>query len=452
MRAPVLSAVAVALGMGGCEAEPDDTAPDRCRARCDDNLGQTVVIQVPSERLDQPVTIELSPCVRDGYLPDGAPVVTVLSGSFKALITPVERNDLAVESQSGFVALYPSFPLDQGDFVSAHAGDYRGSGARLAAEATLQYAAGEREDTEGCTLGDRVESRLSAQPPWLLGQSNGGNLAMAVLADEALDLPAISGVTTYETPAAAQFVTVEVGSVRAPLPLYEPGSCAWNPSDGLICDLDYSHLRWAPKPLDEEGHHGVAYFDLDGDEDYDEEIDSAVWGVRPEVDGEQWIIYSPPMTAALLASGEDPEGMLTLEESLDFWAYRDASRLVVQAVARYPELPFVVLGTQEDHTLGIEDHAHISGLAHALQQAGAAWVRVNPDRAYIEHLTGTKLDWQDNPANLPTVPGDPTMHMLPNAPSLGLHTRDYATSTLAELVERSWCGAWTDDLDHVLLP
>ncbi len=410
------------------------------------------MVQVPSERLDQPVAIELNPCLDQGYLPDGAPVVVVLAGSFQASISPLERHERAVESRLGLVALYPSFPTEQGDFVSVHAGDYRGSGARWATEAALSYAAGELEDLEGCTLGDRIGPSLSQQAPWLHGQSNGGNLAMAVLADPELELPPISGVTTFETPAGAQFITVELGSTERPLSLYQPGSCSWSEVEGMVCAMDYSLLRWAREAENEDGNVGVAYFDLDQDDSYDPEVDSATWGIRPQLEDEIWIYYSGPLTRALVAGGIAPDALRPLDETLAFWSTRDASRQTVAAIQRFPELPFLVLGTETDHTLGIEDHAHVTGLAHALQQSGARWVRVNPDAAYLTRMIGADPGWEDNAANQTTRPGDSGQRMLPDASTLGLHSRDYSTAALLELMERRWCGDWSDDLTHVLLP
>ena len=451
MRA-LQSLAATLLLLASCDQATDDTARDPCASRCDGNLGETILVQVPSDRLASPVAIELNPCLNTGYLPDGAPVVVVLSGSFKATITPVDRHELAVESRSGIVALYPSFPTDEGDFVSDHSGDYRGTGARWASETALQYATGDVEDSDGCTLADRIVSPLSDQPPWLHGKSNGGNLVMAVLADEQLDLPEIAGVTTFETPTAPQFVTVEVGSATQDLTPYEEGSCSWDPVEGLVCDMDYTQLSWDPDAVDHEGHVGVAFFDLDGSGYFDSDDDSPIWGIRPVVAGQTWLLYSARLNQALRDAGFAPDGLLSIEETLDFWATRDASRLVSQAVARHPELPFIVLGTENDHTLGIADHAHVSGLAHALQQSGARWVRVNPDLAFVQRALEAPLVWQDNPANLPTSPGDPAMSMLPDASKIHAHSRDYVTAALSEMMERRWCGAWSDDLDHVLLP
>ncbi len=452
MRA--LSAVGALLltALPACEAAPDDTAPNPCHTDCDGDLGGTIVIQVPSDRLNSPVSIELTPCTQRGYLPDGAPVVVVLSGSFRATVTPVDRHEIAVEPQPGLVVLYPSFPTDQGDFVSERAGDYRGSGARWAAETALQYATGAVEDGDGCTLADRIVPPLSSQPPWLHGQSNGGNLAMAMLADEQLELPEIAGVTTFETPASPQFVTVEVGSANHPLPVYEPQSCGFDASEGIHCPLDYSLLDWDETAEDEEGHKGVAYWDFDEDGGFDPDTDSPVWGIRPVVDGEPWLYYSTQLNQALREANIVPQGLRSLAETESFWSTRDASATAQRAVERYPELPFLILGTDVDHTLGIEDHAHVSGLAHALQQVGARWVRVNPDRAFLDRMTGEPLDWQDNPANTPTFPGDPALAMLPDAAEIGVHSRDYVTAGLLELMERRWTGAWADDLEHPLLP
>lgn len=450
MRTPAL--LVLALAGPGCEPNPDDSALPPCRTRCEGSLGDQIVVQVASSRLDAPISIELNPCVSESFLPDGAPVVVVLSGGFKAVTIPVDPDERVVEVRPGIVALYPSFPTTAGDFVYENVGDYRGSGARWATEAALAYATGAVEDLEGCTLAERIEPPLSGQAPWIHGQSNGGNLALAVLADPELELPEIGGITTFETPASAQFVTLEVGSQASPLPLYEPGSCAWSATDGIVCALDYSQLDWDPHAENEDGHRGLAYFDLNDNSVYDLDVDSPVWGVRPEVEGDRWLVYSPSLAQALRDVGVAPDGLLEAAELAIFWSTRDASMMVSEVVARHPQLPFLVLGTVTDHNLGIEDHAHVTGLAAALQEAGAGWVRVNPDTAFLDLIIGTPQDWADNPANLPTWPGDPALAMLPEASTLGAHTRHYVTAALAELMQRRWQDRWEADLDQVLLP
>jgi hypothetical protein len=431
------TAGALGLLLAACEPEPDDPpVVNPCRVVCPDEEGTQIQVELPWDRLGEPVTVELNPCIEEGLLPDGAPVVVVLSGGFEALVSPVELNDRAVEAQHGIVALYPSFPIEDGDFLFERVGDFRGSGARWATEATLHYAAGQLADLEGCTLADRIPAPLSGQAPWLHGQSNGGNLAVAMLADPELDLPEVAGITTFETPAGAQFVTLEVGSAQDPLPLYQPESCTWTEEDGLTCPLDYSSLGWAEDAVHAAGHRGVAYFDLDGSGAYEERVDAEMWGIRPEVDGE----------------GIEPDGLLTIAEAEAFWALRDASRALSAAVERYPDTPYILLGTETDHNLGIEDHAHITGLAHALREAGARWVRVNPDASYLELMTGTKDGWVDNPANTATWPGDPSVVMLPNAAEVGLHSRSYVTAALVELMQRRWRDNWDDDLQGWLLP
>ena len=439
--------------LGACEPGPDDSGPnDPCRSACTDAHGEQLVVSVPSDLLPSPVGIEFNPCQDSGAMLDGAPVVVVLPGGFKAISSPVAKSDRMVETRLGMVALYPSFPTDAGDFLSGKVGDYRGSGARTAAAVALAWAVGETEDTDGCTLEDRIPATISGQPPWLVGQSNGGNLALGLLADDSLDLPAMGGLVTFETPSSAQFVTLEVGSVSAPSPVYQDGSCSWDAVEGLICPMDYDLLGWDDTATSSDGHRGVAYFDLDGNGAFDDEVDDAVWGIRPEMDGERQVIYSPPMSQALRARGLAPTELLPQEETLEFWSLRDASRALTSAVARWPALPFMVLGTEIDHNLGIGDHAHVTGLADALQQAGATWVRVNPDTAYLEAVIGEGVEWEDNPANAETTPGDPSMAMLPEEQELGVHARSYVTAGLLELMQRRWMDSWDDDLESKLLP
>ena len=187
------------------------------------------------------------------------------------------------------------------------------------------------------------------------------------------------------------------------------------------------------------------------DGSFDAQSDHVVWGLRPIIDGQLQLVYSPFLAEAIEGLANAPETLMSSSEAGDFWTPRDGSRSVLAAVEAYPDLPAIVLGTEEDHALGIEDHAHISGLAGALLASGAPWVRVNPDEAYVALTSGQELSWSDNQANLQLEPGDEGVSMLPEEDDLNLDPRVYTTAALVELSHRAWTASWQDDLEWVLM-
>jgi hypothetical protein len=60
---------------------------------------------------------------------------------------------------------------------------------------------------------------------------------------------------------------------------------------------------------------------------------------------------------------------------------------------------FMVLGSEIDHVQRALDHPHILLQYEAFRSTGARFVRVNPDRSYVEHILGRPApDAVDNDA------------------------------------------------------
>ncbi len=421
---------------------------DFCRkAREDTDWGEHhAVVSLPDPDLPDPVVVEVLWGEPPTLLASGAPVVVVLSGGFEARILPVEAGERAVDAGAGFVHLYVGFPDQGGEVRAPGLGDLRGRAARCAVRTALRYAAGALDDTDGCGLRERVGVTLAPLDPFLHGQSNGGNLAVAVLADPALDLPAMAGLTVFETPSGAQFSTLEIGSAGHPLPLYEEGACAWSAAAGITCEIDPGGLAWSPGPDDS----GILYYDLDDDGAFSEDMDFAVHGLVPVVDGEPRLVVSPVLAAQVAETGLAVPGLLGAEEAWAFWAGRDAGRLAGPAMALHPDLPIVVIGTAEDHGLALPDHPHVTGLAEALQASGATWLRVNPDAAYAAWATGVEAAYADNPANTAVVTGGATVAMEVDEDVLGVQRTAWTTAALAELAHRTVTGRWEPDLEGTI--
>ena len=246
--------------------------------------------------------------------------------------------------------------------------DYFGHASRKMVVRALQFASGEIPDDSGCSIRDYFAT-VDVDALVLFGHSNGGNLAVATLTDPEVEPPAVRGLVTWETPSGPQFVLDE-------LVLPETRECTLMEGSGLICKVDYSQLEWDGRPWLDRNDDGVR------DED------------EPTFEGlllEEGRLHSP----FLLETLGDREGVMSLEESLDWFALRNASILVEDT----PEdLAVIVLGSEKDHFQVIPDAPHVIGLGLAFQEAGH-WVRLNPDSAYTgeesENDAGGGLDFED---------------------------------------------------------
>ncbi len=425
---------------------------------CRNNFGLTtgwdhwLLVSVPDENSPAGVSLQVVYPAESTLLPDGAPAIVVLAGGFDNDVIPVASDERSFMGGLGLVQIYVDFPGGSRPWSTPGTGDFRGGTSRAAVATALRYAADELEDTDGCTLADRMDVPLSQTPPLLHGHSNGGNLAVATLADPELDLPPVSGLITFETPAAPQFVTLELGSREQTLELYQEHSCQWNKKDGLECTVDYSLANWAPDAIRPDGGEGTAYFDLDMNGSFYEEQDYPVWGVSPKVDDEVLIGLSVPLISALQEAGVDSTSLMDIDGATDFWAVRNASLQARDAVFLNPDLHVLIVGTQEDHALPLPDHPHISGLAQAFSSVEGSWVRINPDSCYVEALTDEVADFADNSANEPVTSGSSAFDMEPDESELEDGADLYTTAAAWELLERAYTGTWDDDLATAILP
>jgi hypothetical protein len=122
------------------------------------------------------------------------------------------------------------------------------------------------------------------------------------------------------------------------------------------------------------------------------------------------------------------------------------------AIARFPDLAAIAIGTEVDHVLeGATDHPHVTGMVAAMQAAGIRWARLHPDRVYVELLAEADKDYADLDANMVVQVGESTLPMEPEDDS-GVRGSDYLTAGALELLDRSWRGDWSENLDENLAP
>jgi hypothetical protein len=372
-----------------------------------------------------------------GRYPDGAPVVVYVHGAWRTNFVPLDETLSHINPDLGLVRLYLNLPGGQGgEQDSEGEDDRRGAAARAAVAAVLRYADDREQDTGGCRLSQRITTPLSGQIV-LAGYSNGGNLAWATLSDPDLELPEVVGVATYETPAAGQFIVVEPGTQENPSPVYIEGACAL--SEGILCEYDYTGLAFDA----DAGEDGVLFIDESGDGRYDDD-EFQLAGVRHEA---RWY-HSIPARQAAIDQGLSLSNRATPEDTLAFWAEREAPRQLAAAAARFPNLAGISVGSEVDHVLtGAVEHPHVTGMVDAMIQAGISWTRLHPDAAYTTLISSSSQDFPENDANLPVTIGA-IMPMLPSGAAA--HGEDYLTAATVELLDRSHDQDWRNNLESVL--
>ncbi len=300
---------------------------------------------------------------------DRWPIAVTLHGGWDQSGTPVDPGTSRVDPADGIVTIHMDLP---GNGLSDGVNDRRGAESRGAVAQALAWAAGTVSDQGSCTVAARTRAGDPDQL-YLVGTSNGGNLVAATLADPSLDLPPLDGAVLWETPAGPQFANVELGLDPT---VYEAGTCTVQPDAAIRCPYPAERLAWTrPGPAPAE-----FCFDLDDDADCTD-ADVIVHATEDPISG-AWML-SPWITEDLAAIGADLEGYGTAAQADAWWAERDAARAAPELVALHPDLPLILVASEEDHIQTLVDHPHVYGLGEALQTSGARWTRLNPGARWL---------------------------------------------------------------------
>lgn len=345
---------------------------------------------------------------------DGAewPVVVVIHGAWDVAGTPVDNSMAHPAIAAGLVAVHLDLP---GGAFTEGIDDRRGSDARAAVAAALRYAGGSVTDDAGCTIKTRTR-HADPETLLLMGLSNGGNLAVATLADTTLDIPDVGGLVTWETPAAAAAVNVEFGSDPS---AYTAGICMFD--QRIKCDI--------PDQLLGIDADGAPCYDLDEDGTCGD-TDVHVRGVLDPASDRH--ILSPELSIAI-HSGETAN-YVSAADAETFWATRDAGHQAAAMIAAHPDIAILLVASEEDHVLSWPDHPHVFGLGEALQAAGARWTRLNPGREWLEAAT------RENPPNAHLTIADGGGELLPEKQENPLP--DTLAAAARELGERLQNDDW----------
>ncbi len=217
--------------------------------------------------------------------------------------------------------------------------------------------------------------------------------------------------------------------------------------------LDYTNLRWDPSYKNSlTGAVGRPYLDLDGNGSFGPG-DFAFNDRVLTISGKRY--YSAALTQALLDKGaltlaNWPADMATPQEAAQAWQYRQVLTRFQDLGNKIHTLNVMLVFAIDDHALVAPDKPHIhqmyQGLRFEAWQYGYAlglWVRLNPDRAYVQSLNpGAGTDYPDNPAN--TQPSDWNQIGMYAYPDQGNVDGIVPLAAVAEMADRTHSGDWVD--------
>lgn len=146
-----------------------------------------------------------------------------------------------------------------------------------------------------------------------------------------------------------------------------------------------------------------------------------------------------------------PAHIATLEEVEERARRDDALQHIRNAVKKFPRLAILVFESQQVHVAQPDDHPNAVAEVNAWLDAGARWVRLNPDVHYVELMMGKKPSHKvQSPAGRRLdrrVIGD---LVEPEDKDGGPTDKQGMTAVACELADRTYRKKWTPVLNRIL--
>lgn len=363
----------------------------------------------------------------------------------------------------GFVEIRFAFPGGGRDEdASGGVYDFRGPNCLRALADVIRFAMGKIPDQQGRKIQDLVGNiKVLAQNVGLNGSSHGGNACGMVMATHGEEFPELAFYASMESPYGEGNVNIELGGRDQGV------NPAYNPQTGV---LDLSKLAWSadlppgpPRRWQGEGTglRGALFFDLNGDGLYVETGDYPANAFVQDLGQGAKVWYTPRLIreaeARKLFGKARPAHVPSLAESTEYWRWRDAAGSIGTAVKNCPNVAVIVYANQRDHVQTAPDHPHILVQVEGFRQAGAKFVRLNADRAYVERVVAAgappflkqqTLAFPDNEAGIPWDRSNIRNGLEPAELPMQL----FMQAAVCELADRVQGGNWAKNLEAVLYP
>lgn len=412
-----------------------------------------LVTHIPSSAGgDKGIAVRVIPPSKSRYR-DGAPVAIAVAGGHSAGNATSRMNVTGL----GFVELSFAFPGGgQGVAQSGGVYDFRGPKCVEALRDVILFAMGKIADNRGRMLQELAgEVRVLASNVGLHGGSHGGNACGAAMGLWGKRFPKLAWYVSMESPYGEGAVGVELGGRRQQLnPAYDPKTGVLDltklayDADLEIRSFGAGRSRNSSQPT----LIGSLFFDMNGDAKYQADAD---FTLQPQVfdvgqGPKSWYSVRAIREAErrVFLNARRPAHIPKLGEAIEFWRYRDATGLIPDAVLNIPDIAVIVVAGETDHVQIAPDHPHIYAQVNAFQKAGARFVRLNPDRSYVEWLFNREVSKAtDNDAGLQYSPANIRPALFPDgaAPKQLL-----SPAAMCELADRVQAQRFESNLNAVL--
>lgn len=386
---------------------------------------------------------------------DGAPIVVNVNTFFTARTgfstgAPFSGEGRYLLTDLGFIYVAYLWPGEQEPATGAASDgvfDYGGPTDLAALRHVLRFVTGEDRNVDGCYFNQLLGVTPLTHNVGLYAFSHAGIAGTNVLALYGSQLHNVRYLVGRENPTLDALSCLEAGywiadAQPALNPCYHPENYA-----PTTIDIDYSTVGWLDQALFPQYPGGRPYFAIPNEPDHVlcEKLPN-MWGKR---------YYSIALTQALVDNGALtqqtwPADLATVQETQQDWPFRTTVNNYPDLQTQCPSLKVMLMFGKDDHVQPALDKPHIHQAYDGFRTTAGLWTRLNPDRAYVEWVTGQpEPDFPDNPANW--QPGDWSNARPYGHPHATNQKRAACLAALLEMADRVHEDIWDDDLVTTLV-
>jgi hypothetical protein len=379
--------------------------------------------------------------------------VVVASPIFRttnSFLTDLDLNSLGL-IQVGY--LWPGQEDANTGTQSSGTFDYGGNQSVQVLRDVIRFASGLIPDDDGRFISSLIHVAPLVDEVGIYAFSDAGIAAVSALSMYGDSLPGVKYFIGRENPTVDTLSCLEAGFMDdAGQPVFNPFYNYPESYKSTAINISYENIGWDQTYTDDHTlAEGRAFLDLDGSGDISAN-DFIFSRQIPIIYGKRY--YSVALTQALLDNGALtlsiwPADLATPIETAHDWPLRQSADKYQNLSTTIPNLRVMLVFAQEDHAQAAQDKPHIHQAFQGFRFEAGLWVRLNPDRSYVQSLMPSAGDeFPDNPVD--TQPEDWMQVGTYAYPEKGLAGSLVPLSAVAEMADRTHFNRWDENLGQVL--